>query len=108
MSILHTKNMSIKEVNMNDIVVGVLGVIATISSIVFAYLAFKRNGSNDLKASAKNEGALYSDISYIKTCIDRMERKLDKVENNYQILREKIIIVEQRLDLIEQRLNDIK
>jgi phage shock protein A len=93
---------------MNDIIAYIVGIIGTISSIVFAYLAFKRNGSNDLKASAKTEGALYSDISYIKASIDRMERKLDKVENNYQILREKIIIVEQRLDLIEQRLNDIK
>lgn len=91
---------------MNDIIVGVLGVIATISSIVFAYLAFKRNGNNDIKTSAKTEGALYSDISYIKASIERMEKKLDKTEENYQGLKEKIIFIEQRLDVIEQRLNN--
>lgn len=91
---------------MNDIIALVIGILGTISSFVFAYLAFKRNGSNDLRAHAKTEGALLNDISYIKTSIDRMEAKLDKVEDNYQGLREKIILVEQRLDLIERRLND--
>ena len=34
---------------MNEIVVGVLGILGTISSICFAYLAFRRNHTSDTK-----------------------------------------------------------
>ncbi len=89
---------------MNEIVVGVIGLIGTISSICFAYLAFRRNHTSDTKKDGKTEGVLMSDIGYIKSSIDRMEGKLDKVEMNYQDLLTRIAKVEEAQSSIEKRL----
>lgn len=89
---------------MNEIVVGVIGIIGTLSSIGFAYLAFKRNHMVDTKKDGKSEGVLISDIGYIKSSIDRMEGKLDKVETNYQDLLSRLIRVEEAQSSLEKRL----
>ena len=89
---------------MSNIVVGAIGLIGTISSILFAYLAFHRNKSQDTKQEAKSEGVLISDIGYIKSSIDRMEQKLDKVEANYQNLLSRLIKVEHMQSNMEKRL----
>ena len=91
---------------MDDIVIGIIGGIGTISAIIFAYLSFRRNDSNDLKDKALKEGELLSDIAYIKSSIDRMESKLDKVEDSYYTMLERIIKVEQNQRAVEKRLND--
>ena len=76
----------------------IFGVISTLSSIIFAYLAFKRNYTNDnnqrIAKSNKNEGRLISDISYIKSSLDRLDLKIDKVEQNYLDLLSRIIKLE--------------
>ena len=82
---------------MNDIIISLIGVLGIISSILFAYLAFRRNDSNDVKNQSQKEGKLFSDIAYIKASIDRMELKLDNVENNYQSLLVRIIKLEDRV-----------
>ncbi len=89
---------------MNEIVVGVIGLIGTISSICFAYLAFRRNEQHDTKKDGKSEGVLMSDIGYIKSSIDRMEGKLDKVEMNYQDLLTRIAKVEEAQSSLEKQL----
>ena len=89
---------------MNEIIVGVIGLIGTISSIAFAYLAFRRNHTSDTKKDGKTEGVLISDIGYIKSSIDRMEGKLDKVESNYQNLLSRLIRVEEAQNSLEKRL----
>ncbi|MDE5566405.1 MAG: hypothetical protein K2H02_04740 [Anaeroplasmataceae bacterium] len=89
---------------MNEIVVGVIGLIGTISSICFAYLAFRRNQNHDSKKDGKSEGVLISDIGYIKSSIDRMEGKLDRVETNYQDLLTRIAKVESAQSSLEKRL----
>ncbi len=89
---------------MNEIVVGVIGLLGTLSSICFAYLAFRRNHTSDTKKDGKAEGVLISDIGYIKSSIDRMEGKLDKVETNYQDLLSRLIRVEEAQSSLEKRL----
>lgn len=89
---------------MNEIVVGVIGLIGTISSVCFAYLAFRRNHTTDTKRDGKAEGVLISDIGYIKSSIDRMEGKLDKVETNYQNLLSRLIRVEEAQNALEKQL----
>lgn len=89
---------------MNEIVVGVMGILGTVSSICFAYLAFRRNQHLDTKKDAKTEGVLISDVGYIKSSIDRMEQKLDRVEENYHSLLARIVKVEQAQSALEKRL----
>lgn len=81
-----------------EIVLTIISVAGTLSSIVFAYLAFRRNDHSDRKAEGKNEGVLISDVGYIKSSIDRIEKSLDKLEQNYTKLSERVIKVEAELD----------
>ena len=64
-----------------DIVLAVLSILGTISSITFAVLAFRRNDRGDHKEAGKNEGVLISDVGYIKSSIDRIEKSIDKLNN---------------------------
>ena len=89
---------------MNEIVVGVLGILGTISSICFAYLAFRRNHTSDTKKDGKTEGVLISDIGYIKSSIDRMEGQLGKVEPNDQDLLSRLVRVEEAQSSLEKQL----
>ena len=54
------------------IVVSIIGVIGTLSSIFFACLACRKNNLQEQKVDGKTEGAMLSDIGYIKACVDRV------------------------------------
>ena len=83
---------------MSEIIIGFIGVLGTLSSIIFAYLAFRKTEDK----VRKEEGILISDIKYIKTSIERMEFKLDKVETSYNDLLERVIKVEEKQKNIEK------
>lgn len=83
---------------MHEIIMSLIGVLGTLSSILFAYLAFRKSENK----IAKEEGALLSDVRYIKSSIERMEHKLDKVENNYNDLLKRVIKVEEKQKNIER------
>lgn len=82
--------------------ISLIGIVGTISTGIFAYLAFRRNGNNDIKNEAQKQGALFNDVLHIKQSIDRIESKLDKVEFNYGNLNERVIKLEQRLEAMEE------
>ena len=63
-----------------ETIVTLIGLCASFSSIVFAYLAFKRSERQEQKIDGKTEGVMFSDIGYIKACVDRVEKNLNKVE----------------------------
>jgi hypothetical protein len=81
-----------------EIVLAIISVVGTCSSILFAYLAFKRNDRGDRKQEGKNEGVLISDVGYIKSSIDRIEKSIDKLDANYSSLSERVVKVEATLD----------
>jgi len=84
--------------NMEGIILSILGVVGTVSSIVFAYLAFRRNDKKDLKLDATQEAELLADMKWIKSSVSRMEMKIDRLDSNYNGLLSRIIKVEERLD----------
>ena len=57
-----------------ELVFALVGFFASISSIVFAYLAFKRSDKAEHKTDGKTEGVMFSDIGYIKACVDELKR----------------------------------
>ena len=90
---------------MKETLLTVVSILGTISTILFAYIAFKRNDKSDVRNNAKSEGALLSDIGYIKSSIDRMESKLDKQESNYQSLLTRVIKVEENYNSLNKILD---
>ncbi|MCB9498813.1 MAG: hypothetical protein H6687_02875 [Bacillales bacterium] len=80
------------------IILSIISIFGTASSILFAFLAFKRTKKEDHKQEGKNEGVLISDIGYIKSSIERIEKTLEKLEEKYDDLLTRLIKAEQKID----------
>ena len=93
---------------MNEtIIITSISLITSISSIVFAFLAFKRNEKQDYKKEGKNEGLILSDIGYIKACVDRMEKNITSVDERYRSVLERLSKTEESLEHTISRVNEI-
>ena len=90
-----------------ELSIALVGVLASISSIVFAYLAFKRGEKQDQKTDAKTEGVMFSDIGYIKACVDRVEKNLNKVDERYRNIAERMAKLEESVSNVTKRVDDI-
>lgn len=88
------------------IVVSVIGIIGTLSSIFFAYLACRKNNMQEQKVDGKTEGAMLSDIGYIKACVDRVEKNLNKVDERYRNIAERLAKVEEAVANVTKRVDE--
>ena len=92
--------------NGTDIALTVISVLGTLSSIIFAFLALRRNERKDTHAEAKSEGVLLSEIGYIKSSIDRIEKNLEKLEERYSNLSNRIVKVEESVANAHKRITE--
>ena len=83
---------------MENIVLSIVSMLGTISTILFAYLAFRRNDKKDIKSCAIKEAELLLDMKWVKASITRMEKKIDNLDDNYKELCTKVIKLEERID----------
>ena len=93
---------------MNEtIIITSISLIASISGIVFAFLAFKRNEKQDYKKEGKNEGLIISDIGYIKACVDRVEKNFNKLDEKYNQVLERLSKAEESLNNVRKQVDDL-
>lgn len=90
-----------------ETLVTIIGLAASLSSIIFALLAFKRNEREEQHKNGKSEGLILSDIGYIKACVDRVEKSLNKVDEKYQDVIERLAKVEENVTNMEKRIDEI-
>ena len=90
-----------------ELTVTLVGFFASISSIIFAYLAFKRSNQNEQKTNGKTEGVMFSDIGYIKACVDRVEKNLNKVDERDRNIAERLAKVEESVANVTKRVDEI-
>ena len=90
-----------------ELVFALVGFFASISSIVFAYLAFKRSDKAEHKTDGKTEGVMFSDIGYIKACVDRVEKNLTKVDERDRNIAERLAKVEESVRNVTKRVDEI-
>lgn len=90
-----------------SIIVAIIGILGTLSSIFFAYLAFKRNITFDIKNDAISEGTILSDIVHIKACVDRVEKNLNQVDERYRNILERLVKVEGALADVTKRVDKL-
>ncbi len=93
--------------NSLTIIVSIIGIIGTLSSIFFAYLAFKKTSLNEQKVVGKTEGIFLSDIGYIKACVDRVEKNLNTVDERYRSIVERVAKVEVAISNISKRIDGL-
>ena len=88
-------------------IASVIGLCASLSSIVFAFLAFKRSEKQEYKKEGKNEGLILSDIGYIKACVDRVEKGFVKMDERYSLVLERLSKAEESLENVVKRVDEI-
>ncbi len=86
-----------------NIIVTMVVLFASLSSVAFAFLAFKRSEKQEHKV----EGLILSDIGYIKACVDRMEKNLVIVDERYRNVVERLAKVEENVANAQKRLDEI-
>ena len=85
-----------------SIAISVLGFIGSLSSIIFAYLAFKRNAHKDSKEDGETEGKLQADIKYIVKTLSKLEEEFSKLDDRDRQMLERLAKVEQSLKIIQR------
>lgn len=90
-----------------SIVLTIISVLGTISSILFAYLAFRNNDKKEHKSEGKNEGVVLSEIGYIKSSIDRIEKSLNHLEERYNELSNRLTKVEESTKNAHKRISEL-
>jgi archaellum component FlaC len=90
-----------------EVVFSLVSLMASLSSIAFAYLAFKRSDKAEHKTDGKTEGVMFSDIGYIKACVDRVEKNLTKVDERDRNIAERLAKVEESVRNVTKRVDEI-
>lgn len=90
-----------------ELTFALVGFCASISSIVFAYLAFRRSDKQEQKTDGKTEGVMFSDIGYIKACVDRVEKNLNRVDERDRNIAERLAKVEESVVNVTKRVDEI-
>ncbi len=83
-------------INLN-VIMSICSLIGTVSTIFFAYLAFRRSEKEDETKDVQIDTIVQSDIGYIKESIKRVEKKITKLEDDVSHMRERLIKVEVKL-----------
>lgn len=89
-----------------DIALAIISVLGTVSSITFAYLAFKRNTNSDTKQIGRESGTVISDLGYIKSSIERIEKRLDNSELKFDGISTRLARVEESTASAHKRLDE--
>lgn len=72
-----------------SIVFGIVGAVVGIAGMVLGTIGFFRNKKTDDKTEGEHDGAIRSDLGYIKKGIDGIEHRLEKQETQYvEVIRQ--------------------
>jgi hypothetical protein len=85
-------------------IIALVGVVAAIFGIVFGYLGYQRG----LKKDSAQNGALMSDIGYIKAGIDDLKRKQETYETRHFALVERVTKVEESTKQAHKRIDRLE
>ena len=92
----------------SELIISLLGFVTSLLSTSIAFLAFRKNDKETHKTDGKTEGVMFSDIGYIKACVDRVEKNLNKVDERDRNIIERLSKVEESVVNITKRVDEIK
>ena len=86
----------------------VLGIFGSISAILFAYLAFRRNDQRDAREEAQTQGAILTELGYIKSGVDDIKaEQRDQRKINADVTT-KIAAIETKVDRAHSRIDRLE
>ena len=83
----------------------VVAVATSLLSVFIASVSLKRNERLDAKNEGKHQGSIFSDLGYIKACVDRVEKNLNKVDERYKDVLQRLSKVEEVVTQVTKRLD---
>lgn len=83
-----------------------ISVLGTISSIAFAFLSFRRNSQSDTKTIGRESGMMMFDLGYIKSSIERIEKRLDLTDSKFDGISTRLARVEESTASAHKRLDE--
>lgn len=89
-----------------EVVLTIISVLGTVSSIIFGYLAFRRNSNSETKQMGRETGTVISDLGYIKSSIERIEKRLDNSESKFDGISTRLARVEESVASAHKRLDE--
>ena len=92
----------------SELIISLLGFVTSVLSTSIAFLAFRKSDKETHKTDGKTEGVMFSDIGYIKACVDRVEKNLNKVDERDRNIIERLSKVEESLINVTKRVDDMR
>ena len=77
--------------------------LSPVIAVVVAILVARRNKDKDHENVGQERGAMQSDIGYIKSSTDRIERQITQLDNKQDAMSERLARLETR---VEEHLKD--
>lgn len=90
-----------------EVMAMIVGLCASVSGIVFAFLGFRQKERNYNRNAGKSEGSIVTDIAHIKSSVDRMETNINNVDARYMSMTERLARVEESVENIQRRLEEL-
>lgn len=78
-----------------SIIVSAVSLLASLSSILFAFLSFRRSDKKDRRIEGKFEGEVASGLAHIKEMLSKMETDIAKLDSQSRELAERMARVEE-------------
>ena len=82
-------------------------ILASIATVVFGFLAFRREQRSDDHASAREMAILLTDVSYVKSQLDSLTRRFEQHDDRFTRNSERVASVEQTAKAAHARLDAI-
>lgn len=89
-------------------IVTLVTIIAALSGVIFGYVGYQRGAKKDCAETGKDNGALMSDIGYIKAGIDDLKHKQETAELRHFALVERVTKVEESSKQAHKRIDRIE
>jgi septal ring factor EnvC (AmiA/AmiB activator) len=88
--------------------VEILAIVSPIAAMVFGLLAFRRGQKNDDGQAAREIGTMLTEIGYIKSQLDTVQRKLESNDTRHSSVLERLSAVEQSDKSAHKRLDSLE
>ncbi|MDR1217237.1 MAG: hypothetical protein LBJ99_01480 [Oscillospiraceae bacterium] len=84
-----------------------MAILSPTLMVVFTFLAFRRGQKSDDTTTAREMGTILTEIGYIKSQMDGLNRKLEHYDERYTQFAERLSSVEQSTKSAHHRLDRI-
>lgn len=85
-----------------------LGVIATVASIVFAYLGYRKGVKDECRKEGVDSGSLRTDLKYIRERTDDVYLEQKDIKRSFTDFSERLVRVEESSKQAHKRLDSME